>query len=397
MAPPEIYIIQSDGNNLRRMTADERWDTNPVWSPTGKSLVYTTNTLPPMAGGRNKPSTDLFIMNLLNGTKIAIHTPNRDISHPVWSPSGARLAFVTKPLTIPGDADGAEANEHIHLIDADGNNTRQLSPYDRPGALPTWSPDEEWFAFAVLPDLFDRSKNTSSAYMLRTDGTCGEQIVKAAIQTINAVVWSPYDSQIAIILQPPAIDTAKPEVIEPSTVTTTFTIFAANSLQTKVWAEQTAKLIGYAHVGRPTWSPLCALQNTNCQLPEPIAIDEFYPVSEEALDALANRSAIPEPSRPASVGDGVAPPPQTSQQPTEANLHRCLPVAFCLDENFDAIGGVCNRSQTLFTGQVKLIRVSWTPIPEFPNATFKRVCIKPGFYFWKRRNQNFCPHRGSHA
>ncbi len=141
-------------------------------------------------------------------------------------------------------------------------------------------------------------------------------------------------------------------------------------------------------MGRPTWFRVhCrSASQADCH-------DEFYQVSEEALDALAkNILVIPQLSRPASAGDGTAPPPQTT---TCSHLlkHRTRPpVAFCLDENFNAARGVCSRTQALFTGIVKLIRVSWAPIPEFPNATFKRVWYLNGVRFLEREDTKTYAH-----
>jgi len=55
----EIYIMDSDGKNVERVTHNRWTDTNPAWSPDGTKLVYVSERKgDPFGGG------ELFIMDL---------------------------------------------------------------------------------------------------------------------------------------------------------------------------------------------------------------------------------------------------------------------------------------------------------------------------------------------
>lgn len=85
-----------------------------------RSLVYTLDE------GRN-----LEIVAAANGAQVELSRSASDDFDPAWSKDGTRLAFVSNR---GGDYD-------IYVMDADGNNVRQVT--DAPGldTNPTWSPD----------------------------------------------------------------------------------------------------------------------------------------------------------------------------------------------------------------------------------------------------------------
>jgi len=52
----EIYVINADGSNLRRLTQNTwEWDKHPSWSPDGKQIVFWSN--------RDTGRRQLWIMN----------------------------------------------------------------------------------------------------------------------------------------------------------------------------------------------------------------------------------------------------------------------------------------------------------------------------------------------
>ena len=40
---PEIYVVNRDGSNLRRITNHPNADVTPTWSPTGTQLAFTSD------------------------------------------------------------------------------------------------------------------------------------------------------------------------------------------------------------------------------------------------------------------------------------------------------------------------------------------------------------------
>ena len=103
----DIYVMDADGRNLRRLTSSPGNEGEPVWTPDGTRLVYTstTGTTPQIAimaadGGENRQLTIAAAGN---------HSPS-------VSSDGRSIAFVS----------ARDGNHAIYLMNLDGSNQRRL-------------------------------------------------------------------------------------------------------------------------------------------------------------------------------------------------------------------------------------------------------------------------------
>jgi Tol biopolymer transport system component/CubicO group peptidase (beta-lactamase class C family) len=113
----EIYVVDSDGGGLRRLTRNAGPDLAPAWSPDGRRIAF--------AGSRG-----IHVMNADgSGQRNLMRKPTRDFA-PTWSPDGRRIAFGSR----------RDGNAEIYVMNADGSGQRNLtrSPWDE-GWL-AWSP-----------------------------------------------------------------------------------------------------------------------------------------------------------------------------------------------------------------------------------------------------------------
>lgn len=125
-----LWVMKPDGDNPRPLT--DRDDIDPTWSPDGSMIAF--------ASSRNG-QRQLFVMNSDGSNIRQVTNLNNMGGRSTWSPDGTRLAFYRGPA---GD-------HNIYIINVDGTGLVQLTNGgDNLG--PSWSPDGNWIAFTSFRD-----------------------------------------------------------------------------------------------------------------------------------------------------------------------------------------------------------------------------------------------------
>lgn len=123
----EIWIVDSDGENLQRMTGDGAIALSPSWSPDGRRIAYTSyRTGQPFLYERDLGSGADRLLSDRDGINIT----------PSYSPDGRTVAFAT---TVAGNTQIATIGPEGLRQHTRGRGFENLSP--------TWSPDGRRFAF----------------------------------------------------------------------------------------------------------------------------------------------------------------------------------------------------------------------------------------------------------
>ena len=121
---PQIYIMDSDGANVQRMT-DGGYATSPSWSPNGQFLAFAWNRKygPGAPGGQ-----DIYIMDVASHRWIQLtHDAGRN-DFPTWSPDGRHIAFQRE----------GEGGMQIWTMLADGTEQQALT-HGGSYSQPNWS------------------------------------------------------------------------------------------------------------------------------------------------------------------------------------------------------------------------------------------------------------------
>lgn len=167
----EIYLMDYDGANQRRITRHNNLSLSPDWSSDNERLVYTSFS---------QTGSDLYIINRRGGGRLKISTGVGLNTSPTFSPDGREIAFV-------GSVRG---NPDIYLIRDDGTNLRRLTSSNSIESTPSWSPTGRQIAFTS-------SRNgTPQIYVMDAEGTNVRRISFDGDWNDDAV-WSPEGDMLA--------------------------------------------------------------------------------------------------------------------------------------------------------------------------------------------------------
>lgn len=146
-----VYVFDLATKKLTQITSGDFDDSEPAWSPDGKSIAFTSN--------RSRPdpdltyNTDIWVVAADNTDKGAHLTqvttnPGADAS-PAWSPDGKWITYVTQLEPRIFDY----ATKHVAISPATGGEAKVLTlSFDRIASTPRFSSDSKTIYFIADDD-----------------------------------------------------------------------------------------------------------------------------------------------------------------------------------------------------------------------------------------------------
>jgi Tol biopolymer transport system component len=192
----EIYVMNADGTGVRRLTNDPHADFSATWSPDGKRIAWRSNRDGDGAadqapawgpGGRIAfvSSRDGGVLNLwtMNGDGSDLRRVTRSITNedrPAWSPDGTLLLYVSQ-------RDLPLGNTEIYRVPAEGGPTQRLTNHDGRDDWPSWSPDGTQI-------LFSRGVTIRSpeVFVANADGTNMKQVTRTPSRLEIVDAYAPH-------------------------------------------------------------------------------------------------------------------------------------------------------------------------------------------------------------
>ncbi|MBU0492213.1 MAG: VCBS repeat-containing protein [Chloroflexi bacterium] len=245
----EIYLMNADGTDQRRLTDNDADDFSPVWSPpAGGTQIAFTSDRDDANPHRCFPNCtyQIYLMNADgaeqgSGDQRRLTNLPNGVDHPAWSPDGTMISFDADPegdgtwaiyvidvqAALQGTADGAprpltdgqtndrfadwspdgtriafssnrDGNFEIYVMDVDGAepgsaNQRRLTNSDLDDYFPAWSPDGKQIAFFSVKWPAQKQ----DICIMNADGTDVRKLTDTPYVVDEDPAWSPDGKQIA--------------------------------------------------------------------------------------------------------------------------------------------------------------------------------------------------------
>jgi Tol biopolymer transport system component len=122
----EIYIMDADGKNARRITDKKGYDGGPFFSPDGKKIIYRSD--------RDENDLLQVFINTPDGKNERALTKNKGVNWgPYFFPDSRHIVYST---SIHG-----HTNYEIHWMDTDTGAEERITFREGFDGLPVFSPD----------------------------------------------------------------------------------------------------------------------------------------------------------------------------------------------------------------------------------------------------------------
>ncbi len=170
----EVYLVDYDGYNLKRLTKDNRLNILPKWIPNTAQIMYTSYLY-------NNP--DLFVIDILKNKRRALSTIQG-----LNSPASFSL---DKKFLITTLSRGVYPN--LYILDKNGNVLRRLTEGKHIDTSPAFSPNGKEIAFisdrAGYPQLYIMDMDGVNLRRISTKGNC------------DSPSWSPQGDKIVFTMK----------------------------------------------------------------------------------------------------------------------------------------------------------------------------------------------------
>ena len=165
----ELYIVDYDGFNPRRVTVNSSLNILPAWRPDGQALAYVSY--------RQDRSPLIFLAEIFAGRSSGNISGERAGSQafaPAWSPDGKRVAF----------ASTRAGNMEIFSVNADGTELRRLTNSAASDTAPCFSPTGQEIAFT------SNRTGTPQIYLMDNEGLNLRRLTTVGNYN-DAPAWNP--------------------------------------------------------------------------------------------------------------------------------------------------------------------------------------------------------------
>ncbi len=185
----DIYLMNSDGKSVKRLTLHDKDDRRPSWHPSGKSILFESDRM---------GQFELFKMDIPSGRVdwIDIKRPDGDPIFARYSPDGSKIAFSFKE---------SDDKANIAIVNKKGKGFKLVTDNDFRSFYPSWSPDGKSIVFF---SRHETNNNDDEIYTINLDGTGMTRLTNWPKHNF-CPSWSSDGAKIAYVT---SMDDRRPEI-----------------------------------------------------------------------------------------------------------------------------------------------------------------------------------------
>lgn len=185
----EIYVVDADGENEKRLTNHDQVDAELSWSPDGSKIAFNA---------REKEGGDfeIYVMNVDGSERKQLTFNDAGDYTPTWDPSGRKILFSSN-RDYP-EATDMEGNRELYTMNIDGSQVERITDFGAKTSTPVYSKNGKKIAFTSDKD------GDYEIYIMSADGSSVEQHTfndqfdwyprwtKKGNLTYTSGTWEPY-------------------------------------------------------------------------------------------------------------------------------------------------------------------------------------------------------------
>jgi len=207
----DLWMAELDNGKVHQYTSGRRKDKNPLWSPDGKSILFTS-TPPPGKNGEKK-KTQLYVIDVSGGEARQLTDVENGVDTPRWAPNGRSILFTCNVKRVDrGESDvkvidrlvykfngrGFFENlrKHVFTVPAKGGKAKQVTKGEFDVSNAEWMSDGKSVVFAsnLDPDADIVRRN----YLYRVDAKGGDPVqLTKTLMSIGGVSPHPKKKVVA--------------------------------------------------------------------------------------------------------------------------------------------------------------------------------------------------------
>jgi len=152
---PEIYAMNVDGSNIRRLTNNPAGESSPTWSPSGAQIAFTSD---------RTGKAQIYVMNSSDGSGLRRLTVDEsEADRPTWSPAPFNeIAY-----------SASTGRYDIKVLEVSTGKVRQLTFGEGTNESPAWAPGGRHLAFTST-----RAGGRTQVFTIGRDGRGLRQITR---------------------------------------------------------------------------------------------------------------------------------------------------------------------------------------------------------------------------